>query len=95
MIKGTTRTEIDTLKKINLITYFKITDLKNISIRTNGTIVHNKNSKMVIYDDHSYTFDDVSHPYKDIIGTLQEIYGYGFMETIEKLRAYKNIYGLK
>ena len=95
MTNGTTRDEINKLKRINMIEYFTETDGDNIRKRSNGTVVHKSKEKIVIYEDHSYTFDDEEpKPYKDIIGTLQQIYGYTFFETIEKLREYEIVYDL-
>lgn len=94
MVIGVTKNELESLKKIDLIYYFKETDMENIILRNNGTIVHKKNEKIVIYNDHSYQFDVVKHPYRDIIGTLQTIYNYSFLETIERLRNFAVIYDL-
>lgn len=64
-------------------------DKDNYRQRSNGTIVNKNKSHIVIYEDHSYQFNTTVNPYKDNIGTLQTLYGWTFMETVEKLRAYQ------
>lgn len=85
---GIERAEIDQLKKINLQEYLLSFDKDNYRQRSNGTIVNKNKSHIVIYEDHSYQFNTTVNPYKDNIGTLQVLYGWTFMETVEKLRAY-------
>lgn len=86
---GITRTEITELNSINLINYLLDTDSDNYRKRKNGTIVHKGKDNVVIYQDHSYNFGTTLHPYKDVIGTLRDIYGYDFMTAVNKLRAYR------
>ena len=86
---GIERAEIEQLKQINLQEYLLSFDKDNYRHRTNGTIVKKDKSHIVIYEDHSYQFNTTVKPYKDNIGTLQTLYGWTFMETVEKLRAYK------
>lgn len=87
---GTTREEIKELNQIDLIDYLRKTDSSNIRIRKNGTITHKSKDNLVIWNNHSYDFGTTVNPYKDVIGTLRIIYGYDFMQTIKKLRDYKN-----
>lgn len=87
---GTTREEIRELNQIDLIDYLKKTDSSNIKTRKNGTITHKTKDNLVIWNNHSYDFGTTVNPYKDVIGTLRIIYGYDFMQTINKLRDYKN-----
>lgn len=87
---GTTREEIRELNQIDLIDYLRKTDSSNINIRKNGTITHKSKDNLVIWNNHSYDFGTTINPYKDVIGTLRIIYGYDFMQTINKLRDYKN-----
>ena len=42
-----------------------------------------------VINDHSYDFGTTINPYKDVIGTLRIIYGYDFMQAINKLRDFK------
>lgn len=86
---GIERAEIEQLKQINLKEYLLSFDKDNYRQRSNGTIVNKNKSHIVIYEDHSYQFNTTVNPYKDNIGTLQLLYGWTFMETVEKLRAYK------
>ena len=86
---GIERAEIQQLKQINLKEYLLSFDKDNYRQRSNGTIVNKNKSHIVIYEDHSYQFNTTANPYKDNIGTLQTLYGWTFMETVEKLRAYK------
>ena len=86
---GIERAEIEQLKQINLQKYLLSFDKDNYRHRTNGTIVKKDKSHIVIYEDHSYQFNTTVKPYKDNIGTLQTMYGWTFMETVEKLRTYK------
>ncbi len=86
---GIERAEIEQLKQINLKEYLLSFDKDNYRQRSNGTIVNKNKSHIVIYEDHSYQFNTTVNPYKDNIGTLQTLYGWTFMETVEKLRAYK------
>ena len=86
---GIERAEIEQLKQINLEEYLLSFDKDNYRQRTNGTIVKKDKSHIVIYADHSYQFNTTVNPYKDNIGTLQALYGWSFMETVDKLRAYK------
>lgn len=86
---GVSRKEITELNKINLKEYLLDTDKDNFRERNNETIIYKKNNSLVIWKDHSYDFGTTKHPYKDVIGTLREIYDYSFMETIELLRDYK------
>lgn len=86
---GITREEIIELNSINLIDYLLETDSTNYRTRTNGTIVYKPKDSIVIWNDHSYSFGTVLHPYKDNIGTLRLIYDYTFMEAVDKLRNYK------
>lgn len=87
---GTTRAEIDELNKIDLIDYLLKTDRRNYNIRSNGTITHKRKDNLVIWNNHSYDFGTTVKPYKDTIGTLRILYGYDFMQTINKLRDYKD-----
>ena len=89
-MKGTTREGINELNKIDLIDYLQKTDAINIRIRKNGTITHKSKDNFVIWHDHAYDFDSTVNPYKDVIGTLRILYGYDFMEAINKLRDFKN-----
>ena len=86
---GTTREEITELNKIDLIDYLRKTDSNNIRTRKNGTITHKSKDNLVIWNDHSYDFGTTINPYKDVIGTLRIIYGYDFMQAINKLRDFK------
>ena len=86
---GTTREEITELNKIDLIEYLRKTDCNNIRTRKNGTITHKSKDNLVIWNDHSYDFGTTINPYKDVIGTLRIIYGYDFMQAINKLRDFK------
>ena len=86
---GTTREEITELNKIDLIEYLRKTDSNNIRTRKNGTITHKSKDNLVIWNDHSYDFGTTVNPYKDVIGTLRIIYGYDFMQAINKLRDFK------
>ncbi len=86
---GIERAEIDQLKKINLKEYLLSFDKDNYRQRSNGTIVNKNKSNIVIYEDHSYQFNTTVNPYKDNIGTLQTLYDWTFIETVEKLRAYQ------
>lgn len=87
---GTTREEIKELNQIDLIDYLKQTDSSNIRTRKNGTITHKTKDNLVVWNNHSYDFGTTVNPYKDVIGTLRIIYGYDFMETINKLRDFKD-----
>lgn len=86
---GIERAEIEQLKQINLKEYLLSFDKDNYRQRSNGTIVNKNKSHIVIYEDHSYQFNTTVNPYRDNIGTLQVLYGWTFMETVEKLRAYQ------
>lgn len=86
---GTTREEIKELNQIDLIDYLRKTDSSNIKTRKNGTITHKSKDNLVIWNNHSYDFGTTVNPYKDVIGTLRTIYGYDFMQTINKLRDYR------
>ena len=86
---GIERAEIEQLKQINLKEYLLSFDKDNYRQRSNGTIVNKNKSYIVIYEDHSYQFNTTVNPYRDNIGTLQTLYGWTFMETVEKLRAYQ------
>lgn len=90
------KNEINRLKKINLIEYFTETDGDSIRKRKKGEIIHKSKDNIVIYEDHAYVYDDPEekHPYKDIIGTIQKIYGCEFLEAIERLREYVIVYDL-
>lgn len=90
MMIGTTRAEIDELNKIDLIDYLLKTDRNNYNIRNNGTITHKQKDNLVIWNNHSYDFGTTVKPYKDVIGTLRILYDYDFMQTINKLRDYKD-----
>lgn len=85
---GTTREEITELNKVDLIAYLLSTDKASYRMRKNGTIVHKNKDNFVIWKDHSYDFGTTVNPYKDTIGTLRIIYGYNFMEAVERLRSY-------
>ena len=61
-------------------------DKDNYRQRNNGTLVKYGKSELVIYHDHSYQFNTTIHKYKDNIGTLRALYGWGFMETVNHLR---------
>ena len=87
---GTTRTEIDELNKIDLIDYLLKTDRNNYNIRSNGTITHKHKDNLVIWNNHSYDFGTTVKPYKDVIGTIRILYDYDFMQTINKLREYRD-----
>lgn len=87
---GTSRAEIAELNKIDLIDYLRKTDGSNIRTRKNGTITHKSKDNLVIWNDHSYDFGTTVNAYKDVIGTLRILYGYDFMQTINKLRDFKN-----
>ena len=86
---GIERAEIEQLKQINLKEYLLSFDKDNYRQRSNGTIVNKNKSYIVIYEDHSYQSNTTVNPYRDNIGTLQTLYGWTFMETVEKLRAYQ------
>lgn len=87
---GIERQEIVELNSLNLIDYLLKTDGANFRKRDNGTIVYKPKDSIVIWDNHSYSFGSVSHAYKDNIGTLRLLYGYTFMEAVDKLRAYQS-----
>lgn len=87
---GIERAEIEQIKQINLKEYLLYFDRGNYRQRNNGTIVKKDNSHIVIYDNHSYQFNTTIKPYRDNIGTLQALYGWTFMETIEHLRKYRD-----
>ena len=86
---GIERAEIEQLKQINLKEYLLSFDKDNYRQRSNGTFVNKNKSYIVIYEDHSYQFNTTVNPYRANIGTLQTLYGWTFMETVEKLRAYQ------
>ena len=86
---GIEKQEIIELNSINLIEYLLTTDPSNFRKRDNGTIVYKPKDSIVIWDNHSYSFGTVKHAYKDNIGTLRLIYGYTFMEAVEKLRNFR------
>ena len=86
---GIERAEIEQLKQINLKEYLLSFDKDNYRQRNNGTIVKKDKSHIVIYEDHSNQFNTTVNPYRDNIGTLQLLYGWTFMETVDRLRAYK------
>lgn len=90
MMIGTTRAEIEELNKINLIEYLLKTDRNNYNIRKGGEITPKHKDNIVIYKEHSYDFGTTSKPYKDVIGTIRYLYDYEFMQTINKLRDYKD-----
>lgn len=90
MMIGTTRAEINELNKIDLIDYLLKTDRNNYNIRNNGTITHKQKDNLVIWNNHSYDFGTTVKAYKDVIGTIRYIYDYDFMQTINKLRDYKD-----
>lgn len=90
MMIGTTRAEINELNKIDLIDYLLKTDRNNYNIRNNGTITHKQKDNLVIWNNHSYDFATTVKAYKDVIGTIRYIYDYDFMQTINKLRDYKD-----
>lgn len=87
---GTTRAEIDELNKINLIEYLLKTDKSNYNIRSNGTITHKRKDNLVIWNNHSFDFGSTVKAYKDVIGTIRYLYEYDFMQTINKLRDYRD-----
>lgn len=89
---GTTREEIETLKQIDMIDYFIKTDKANFKLRKNGTLVYRPNENIVIWNDHSYNFGTTVKPYKDIIGTIRELYDLDFMQAINKLKSYNMQY---
>lgn len=91
---GIERTEIEELKKINLKEYLLQYDRASYGVRNNGTIVKKDKSHIVIYDDHSYQFNTTTKAYKDNIGTLQVLYGWGFMGTVNHLRDYRDKKGI-
>ena len=90
MMIGTTRAEIDELNQINLIEYLLKTDRNNYNIRKGGEITPKHKDNIVIYKNHSYDFGTTVKAYKDVIGTLRFLYDYDFMQTVNKLRDYKN-----
>lgn len=90
MMIGTTRAEIDELNKINLIEYLLKTDRNNYNIRKGGEITPKHKDNIVIYKEHSYDFGSTVKAYKDVIGTIRYLYDYDFMQTINKLRDYKD-----
>lgn len=86
---GITREEVNELNAINIQEYLLETDKDNFIKRNNGTIIYKKDKSYVIWSDHAYVFGKVvQHPYKDPIGLLRELYGYSFMEAVNKLREY-------
>lgn len=87
-MKGINKQRIVEANSINLIDYLKDTDGSKFRERKNGTIVYIPNDSVVIWNDHSYDFGTVEYPYKDAIGTIRELYGYGFEEAIIKLEEY-------
>lgn len=86
---GIERAEIEELKQINLKEYLLQYDRASYRVRNNGTMVKKDESHIVIYDDHSYQFNTTTKAYKDNIGTLQILYGWGFMEAVNHLRDYR------
>ena len=86
---GINRQEIIELNSLNLIEYLLTTDPSNFRKRDNDTIVYKPNDSIVIWDNHSFSFDTVVHAWKDNIGTLRLIYGYTFMEAVDKLRNFR------
>ena len=86
---GINRSEIKELNRLNLIDYLKTTDGSHYKTRQNGTLTHISYDNMVIYEDHSFDFATTIHAYNYNIVTLRQIYGYTFMEAVEKLLAYK------
>ena len=87
---GIERAEIEELKQINLKEYLFQYDRASYRVRNNGTMVKKDKSHIVIYDDHSYQFNTTTKAYKDNIGTLQILYGWGFMEAVNHLRDYRD-----
>ena len=79
-------------KKISLIGYMKDIHPTLCNERDDGTLsLKHEGHTMVIYDKeepHSYTFGTVNKPYKDNIGTIRTLFGYGFAEAVEKLEDY-------
>lgn len=89
-IIGIERDEIEELKKLNLIELLLDFDKDSYRQRNNGTLVKKGKEHLVIYPDHSYQFNTTAHKYKDNIGTLQALYGWGFMEAVNHLRRYRD-----
>lgn len=80
------------VKKISLIGYLRDIHPTLCNEREDGTLsTKYEGHTMVIYDKeepHSYTFGTVRKPYKDNIGTIRALFGYGFEEAIERLEDY-------
>ena len=89
-IIGIERDEIDELNRLDLIGFLLDFDKANYRQRNNGTLVKYGKSELVIYHDHSYQFNTTVHKYKDNIGTLRALYGWGFMEAVNHLRQYRD-----
>ena len=86
---GIERPEINELNRLNLKEYLLFYDRASYRQRANGTIVKKDRDEIVIYDNHSYQFNTTVKPYKDNIGTLRILYGWGFMEAVNHLRQYR------
>lgn len=89
-IIGIERDEINELNKLNLIACLLDFDKDSYRQRNNGTLVKKGKEHLVIYPDHSYQFNTTINKYKDNIGTLRTLYGWGFMEAVNHLRRYRD-----
>ena len=83
---------LNNVKKVSLIGYLKDIHPTLCNEREDGTLsTKYEGHTMVIYDreePHSYTFGTVKKPYKDNIGTIRALFGYGFEEAVERLEDY-------
>lgn len=87
MSNGINKHRLERCKKISIKGYLidKHPDMFRFG-KNKLTLIKKDNSDYVVYDDHAFVFtDNVSHPRRDNIDVMQDLFGYGFIEAVEEL----------
>ena len=87
MSNGVNRARLEKCKCIPIKDYLLSNDADKFRISRDGqSLIYKANPDYVIYDNHGYVFTDgYTHPRRDNIDVICDIYGYGFIQAVEAL----------
>ncbi len=96
MANGVNKKRLERCKKISIKAYLLETHPDMFRFGKNKfTLILKDNPDYVVYSDHAYNFgDNVSHPRRDNIDVLNDLFGYGFISAVEELEMWARKHNL-
>ena len=91
MSNGVNKARLEKCKCISVKDYLFFKDPDKYRLSKDGqSLIYKSNPDYVIYDNHGYIFTDgCTHPRRDNIDVIRDMYGYGFIEAVEVLEKWQ------